>query len=351
MNEILRPLIYMLYILVAGLLLYAGSTLFIPLSFAFLIAFILYPVCVWLEKRRFNRGMAVFAALTLLILLVLVFVMLLINQVVAFTAEWPLLKGKLLQTFKTISEYITSRFNISQVKQDEWLENAFKDASGQLPGLVRGIIYSSGVSLFILLIVPVFAALILYNRNLLVTVGCSLFIPQKRGNVISIVKQTVHTYYNFIKGMLIVYVIVGLLNSIGLLILGVPHAFLFGFIASILTFFPYVGIIIGALLPMTVAWVQFNTIWAPLGVMAVFTVVQYLEANIIFPFAVSNRLQINTLSTLIAIIAGGIIWGAAGMILFIPFLGILKLIADNSAGMETLATFLGGKKPIQKNEC
>ncbi len=78
-----------------------------------------------------------------------------------------------------------------------------------------------------------------------------------------------------------------------------------------------------------------------MGVIAVFTVVQLLEANVIFPFAVGNRLHINTLITLVVIVAGGIIWGIAGMILFIPFVAILKLVADKAEGMEAISILLG----------
>lgn len=97
-----------------------------------------------------------------------------------------------------------------------------------------------------------------------------------------ILNETVHSYYNFIKGMMLVYLIVGTLNSIGLLILGIPHAILFGFIASVLTFIPYVGIMVASLLPISVAWITYDSIWYPIGVIAIFAFVQYLEANIIF---------------------------------------------------------------------
>jgi predicted PurR-regulated permease PerM len=75
-------------------------------------------------------------------------------------------------------------------------------------------------------------------------------------------------------------------------------------------------------------------------VVAIFTFVQYLEANIIFPVAVSYRLQVNTLFVVLAIVAGGLIWGAAGMILFVPFLAILKLIAEKVSGWQMLAVLL-----------
>ena len=142
----------------------------------------------------------------------------------------------------------------------------------------------------------------------------------------------------------IVYLIVGILNSVGLLLLGIPHAILFGLIASVLTFIPYIGIIVGSLLPITIAWATYDSIWYPIGIIAIFTFIQYLEANIIFPFAVSNKLNVNTLVMLVAIFAGGILWGVAGMILFVPFIGILKLVADNNPNLKTLSLALGTEK-------
>ena len=80
---------------------------------------------------------------------------------------------------------------------------------------------------------------------------------------------------------------------------------------------------------------------------ALYTFVQYLEANIIFPRAVSNRLNINTLTTIIMIILGGIIWGASGIILFVPFIAIVKLIADNTEELKNLSLLLGIKNKLR----
>ena len=79
-----------------------------------------------------------------------------------------------------------------------------------------------------------------------------------------------------------------------------------------------------------------------------FSVVQYLEANVIFPFAVSSRLNVNTLVMLVAIFAGGLIWGLAGMILFVPFVGIAKLVADHHPGWKTASMILGNNAPAGK---
>ena len=170
-----------------------------------------------------------------------------------------------------------------------------------------------------------------------------VFPSQNKGSLQEIISLTINTYYNFIKGMALVYLLVGILNSIGLLVLGIPHAILFGFIASILTFVPYVGIMAGSLLPIAIAWITHDSIWYPIGIIGVFAFVQYLEANVIFPLAVSNRLNVNTLVMLVAIFAGSILWGLAGMILFVPFVGIAKLIADHNPEWRTLSMILGNR--------
>lgn len=76
-----------------------------------------------------------------------------------------------------------------------------------------------------------------------------------------------------------------------------------------MTIIPYLGIIISALLPITIAWITKDSIWYPIGVVGVFILVQYLEANVIFPKVVAKQLNISTWATLVAIIAGGILWG------------------------------------------
>ena len=207
--------------------------------------------------------------------------------------------------------------------------------------IVRGTVSASAFSIVLLVLIPVYAILILYYRQYWMKILGRLFPSEKNESLREMMTLTIKAYYNFIKGMALVYIIVGSLNSVGLLLLGVSHAILFGFIASILTFIPYVGIIVGSLLPIAMAWITYDSIWYPVGIVAIFTFVQYLEANVIFPIAVSNRLNVNTLVMLIAIFTGGILWGMAGMILFVPFIGIAKLIADHNPKWKTVSMILG----------
>ena len=329
------------FIVLAFLILYFGKTLFIPLSFSLLIGFILYPICKWMETKGLNKGIAIVISILGVTLLVGAVLYLLFAQFSEFLHEWQSLRTKLIETVNQLSLFISERFDISLEKQTEFINNTVNNSGSEAFSIVRNTAYSLSESAFFLIMIPVFSALILFHRQMLSNALYELFPPERKNTIHEILIETIHEYYNFIKGMLIVYLIVGLLNSIGLWIIGIPNPFLFGFIASILTFIPYVGIMISSLLPIAVSWITYNSIWYPLAVIAVFSIVQVLEAYIIFPFAVGSRLKINTLVIIIVVIVGGIVWGAAGMILFIPFISIIKLIADRTPSLKTLSVLLG----------
>ncbi|CAN5186674.1 AI-2E family transporter [soil metagenome] len=342
-------LTWLQYVVFGSVLLYFGREIFIPISFALLISFILYPICAWLEKKDIGRLAAVIISISLLVIVGLLLIALLVNQLVILFGEWPALKIKLYQSLQELSQMLINVFGIS-VEQQTDIISQISDQSGSNILLVLGNTISSSVfSAVLLILIPLYAVLILYYRQYWMKILYRLFPSESSENLRKVLSLTIKAYYNFIKGMALVYLIVGILNSIGLIIIGVPYAIFFGFIASILTFIPYIGILAGSLLPIAMAWITYDSFWYPVGIVAVFTFVQYLEANIIFPVAVSRRLNVNTLVMLLAIFTGGILWGVAGMILFVPFVGIAKLIADYNPRWKTISMILGMGNGKKKN--
>lgn len=336
------------YTVLISLVLYFGKTLFIPLSFSMLISFILYPICKWLEKKGINKIGSIALAISMIFILLGAIVYLLFSQIEGFLQEWHMFMAKFSDSLVQLYAFLEERYGIKTDGLSKLSKNLVNGSGAQIFKFLINTAYSISMSVFFLIIIPVFSALILYYRGIFTNVLYKLFPADKKESIHEILIETIHSYYNFIKGMLLVYLIVGVLNSIGLAIIGIPHPFMFGFIASILTFIPYAGIIISSLLPIAVSWVTFDSLCYPVGIIMVFAFVQLLEANIIFPFAVGNRLKINPLIIIIMIVAGGILWGAAGMILFIPFISIAKLIADRTESLKTLSLLLGSENHPKK---
>ncbi len=332
---------YLQIILFTAVVLYFGKTLFVPLSYGLLIAMVLYPVCKWLENRRWPRSLAITAGLLIVFIFFGLLMSVLFFQINILRQDIPQLLNKLKPSLIQLQQWLETAFNFSMAAQNEWLQQFIRNSGSSTGSILQSTISATAGSLFTLFLVPVYAALFLYNREVFVQFLAKLTGSKYSKQLQAILSETIHTYFKFIKGMAMVYLIVGVLNSIGLLALGIPHAILFGMLTAIMTIIPYVGIFVSALLPISVAWITKDSVWYPIGVIAVFSFVQYLEANIIFPKVVATQIKISTWATLVVVIAGGIIWGVSGMILFIPFAGILKIVSDYIPEWEALNILLG----------
>jgi putative heme transporter len=138
----------------------------------------------------------------------------------------------------------------------------------------------------------------------------------------------------------LVTLIVSTLNTVGLLVVGIDHAIFFGILSGVLTVIPYVGIIIGSLFPIIMALITKDSIWYTIGVVIVFTVVQFLEGNFITPRVTGSKVSINALAAIVALLIGGKILGIAGMILSIPCIGVLKIVLEYTPRLQPFIILL-----------
>ena len=108
-----------------------------------------------------------------------------------------------------------------------------------------------------------------------------------------------------------------------------------------LTIIPYVGTLIGGLLPLTVALLTKDSWVYPVAVMGIVGLSQFLEGNFITPKVVGSSVSLNPLASILALVAGGMLWGIAGMILAIPLMGMIKVVCDTVPGLEPYGYLIG----------
>lgn len=340
-NSLLK---WVLFLLFSSLLLYFGALLFIPMLFGLLIAFVMYPLCLWLEQHGIRKYLAITICISIIIFLSFGLIYLLGWQLQLFKQEIPEISHGLKNTLLELQNALQQDLNFTTKMQDEWIHNFALNSGDKIAGIINQAFSATIDTLFMLFLAPIYAVLFLYHRTVFVKALILLLGDQNELKIRQVLQQVVLTYAGFIKGMVMVYFIVGVLNSLGLELLGIKHAILFGMLTAIMTIIPYVGIILSSLLPICIAFITKDSIWYPIGVILVFVFVQYLEGNVIFPKVVGRQLDLSTWATLVAIITGGIIWGVAGMILFIPLIAILKIVAQNIPEWEPLYVLLNRRK-------
>lgn len=335
---------WLLIIFLGSLLLRFGAILFVPMLFGLLIALVLYPICLWLENNGMPRYAAITSCLGMILILLFLLVLLLSWQLQVFSEELPLLIEKLKISFIHAKRWLHQNLSVTVQMQDQWIHTSILNSSNKVTAIINTLFSAASSALFMLFLAPVYAVLFLYHRSTFINFIIIVLGKNNEIKIKSILQEIIFTYAKFIKGMILVYIIVGILNTIGLLALGIQSALLFGMLTAIMTIIPYIGIVLSSLLPITIAYITKDSIWYSIGIIIVFAVVQYLEANVIFPKVVGKQLNLSTWATLVAIITGGIIWDVAGMILFIPMTAILKIVARNIPQWEAMYILLRRNK-------
>jgi predicted PurR-regulated permease PerM len=107
------------------------------------------------------------------------------------------------------------------------------------------------------------------------------------------------------------------------------YAILLGFAIGFLNVIPYVGVLIGSLLPIIIALVTKDSVMYAVGALGVCLITQFLENNFITPKIVGSSVSVNPLASIAALIGFGLMWGVVGMVLAIPITGMLKIVCDS----------------------
>ena len=193
-------------------------------------------------------------------------------------------------------------------------------------------------------LLPIFVFFMLYYKEMYQTFFRKLF-ERKDGvsKIDEVLDNVQDVTQNYLVGLLTVIGILAVLNTTGLMIVGLEHAIFFGVFASLMAIIPYIGIIIGALPPLLFAFLLGDSLITPVLVMAVFGTVQFLEGNFISPRIVGSKVAINPFMAMLALIIGGEIWGISGMILFVPLIGILRVIFTEIEELKPYGYLLGNQ--------
>jgi predicted PurR-regulated permease PerM len=144
----------------------------------------------------------------------------------------------------------------------------------------------------------------------------------------------------YIGGRVLAIIILAVLNSIGLLILGIKYAILLGTIAAVFTFIPYVGTIIGGVFAAATALIT-KSPGSALAVIALLAFIQLLDDYLVEPYVVGAKVHLGPLAIIVVLVIGGLLWGVAGMILFIPLLAIAKIVFDHVPALQPYGYLVG----------
>jgi predicted PurR-regulated permease PerM len=329
-------------------ILYVLKPIIMPLLLAMILAVMVFPIQKFFEKKlRCSRLFATLFSIIIILFITASFISIIYFQLNNISNNGENYSEKISKVYYKAIGYFENVLNISSrnslVNEDLKTENLIKgnfDKIGEFIS-VSGSVFSD------LVLIPIYLFFFLYYRRFLREFIYKLFRNKQKSFLNFMMKKIYNVQRNYLLGLIKVITIVGILNTIGLLLLGIENAVFFGFFAALLLLIPYVGIIIGSLIPAVVALVTKDSMWYPFGVIAIFGFIQFLEGNFITPKITGSKVSMNAFVTILSLIMFSMLWGIAGMIVALPVMASLKIIFDNTPRFHAYGFLIG--EPVDKH--
>lgn len=321
----------------------------IPVLAAFIFALILQPLSSRLERWKFPRGLSSIISI-IAIFAVLFFTFYYISfQVRAISQDLSEIGEKFQGFVDRGHNWLEENFGVEESEQTAYLKNSINDVVTSSTSILTSTLSATAGFFTSMILIFISLFFLLYYRSFFVEFlyrAISDRHHQKLTDTIYKVSSVVRAY---VLGLFMVILILTILNTTGLMLIGIEHAMFFGALAALLTIIPYIGIFIGSILPILFAFLTKDSLWYPLGVGLLFWGIQFLEGNFITPNIVGNKVSLNPFAVILALFVGGMIWGAIGMILAIPVVAALKVICDIVDPLKPYGFLMGYPKNENKS--
>ncbi|MFD1673006.1 AI-2E family transporter [Agrilactobacillus yilanensis] len=307
------------------------STLFGPVIAAGFLYYLLNPLVVLLGKVKIKRGWAILIVFLILILAIIWIVMTvipnLITQITALINNFPDFIKEIEKLVKKLNEYSWfKQFNVEEmlssikISPSSLAKSSFLTITSNL-----GSFMSSAAGVVVNLItIPIVLFYFLKDGNRFVPNFQKLFPERYRERVAELLHQMNGTISRYFAGQMLECLFVGTFTFIGYTIIGMPYAFLLGFVAGVANIVPYLGPYIGLAPALIIGLMQ--SFPKAIAVVIIVLIVQQVDGNFIYPHVVGKALDIHPLTIILILLAAGNIAGLLGMILAIPLYAVAKTV-------------------------
>lgn len=326
-----RVISLILILLLVFFLLYKVKEVLVPFFWAGFLAYLLIRPVRYLEECGISRSLAIFLIYLVVggtLILVITFLlptflreldtlMDYIPRYINYYQSW--LKGiQYNYQYILLPETVRLAINQTLTRTEEYMVTTLGDI---LENFIRG--YNT---LLILVFAPFLSYYFLRDVELIKRRLISILPVQWRRDILFLLSEIDRVLLGFIRGNLLLCVIVGMMTVVGLKILGVNFALLLGLFAGIADLVPYFGPFIGALPAVGVALLESPRL--AFYVVGIIFIIQQLEVQMIGPKILGESVGLHPLVVVFFLLAGGKLWGIIGLLIAVPLAAVIKIILN-----------------------
>ncbi|RJL07537.1 AI-2E family transporter [Paracoccus aestuarii] len=331
----------------------AGRDFLMPVTMAILLFFVFTPLRRFAERRGVPDALTA-AGITLSILFAVAVLAYAASGPISRTmTNMPLISTQLEQKFENVRDSVADLRDAAR-RIDE-VQSGDRGEDAALPAIrveTEGETTLASVARYapLLLGQVVFTLILLF---FMIASGDLLYLKivqsfdrmrDKRAAYLAL-REIEDSLGNYLGAITIINAGLGLAVGLAMWAWGMPAPLLFGLGAFVLNFIPYLGAITGVIIAGLVALVVMPGLFWPAMVMLTYLGLTSLEGQLITPYFVSRRLQMNTVVVFLAVALWAWLWSVLGMVIAVPVLVVMRVLAEHVPGWEKFGNFLAGDTP------
>lgn len=324
-----------------ALALYYLKVVIVPLLFSIIFSVMIFPFCIRLERWGFSKGLAAFTAVFIFTLILGVIGYILITQLSIFTENIPQISDKINLLINEIRDFAAQKLSMKKSVVAEKIQeqiSQLQSSSLFMPASLLGAISILVINIFL---IPLYIFFLIYFRHFFIEFFYKVFSAADK----VVIDDTIQKIENVIKGYLfgqfLDILIIGAANAAVLYFIGIGYPIILGFLIATFCIVPYLGMIVGSLLALLVAFITTDTAWQPLTAFIVLWIIHMIDSNLVAPLVIGHKVSLNPLVAIFVLFLFGELWGLPGLFLAIPLTAILKVIFDAVPGLQPYGFLLG----------
>lgn len=335
----------LLLVILTCTILYLGRPFLVPIALAGLLSMMFLPMSAWLEKKGLNRGLSSLVCVLVLIVSIIGVIIMLGWQVARITEDVSQIKTVATDMTEQLSQYLNEKMGYSRKEQEQIVKD--NQASGAGGAAKIGAAVLSGLlgALVTVIVAIVYIFMMLYYRSHFKKFILQLVPATEKAETTRVITEVGLVGQKYVSGMGLMIVMLWVLYSIGFSIAGVKNAVFFAVLCGILEIVPFVGNLTGTAVTLLMVVAQGGGVNIMIGVLVTYGLVQFFQNNVLTPLIVGSEVNINPVFTIMALLAGELVWGIPGMIMGIPLLGMIKIVCDHVEPLKPYGFLLGSPGP------
>ena len=322
--------------------LYFAGPILVPLVVSGSLTYLLLPLVNLLGKLKIPHAAAVIIIMVLLLGLFIFLGIILGSQIANFSAQLPQYKEQIISTINHWNSELGDF--LSKIPGNFKPPENLPPDTGKLEALGRYLIkgLTSITNFFIGVVLIFFLVLFMLLDAKAFEKRIKLIFGESHAEATEAIIEKINAQLKgFIQARFYIFLILSTVITIGLLIMGIQYAYIWGPLAGLLNIIPYVGALIGAVPPVIVAGVQYTSILRMIYVAAFFLVIQNIEGNYITPKLTSGFVDLNAVTVLISLMYWGWLWGIVGLLVAVPITAAIKVICDHIESLRPIGIMMG----------